>query len=243
LLLKASLAIFRLTISPKDDYMDKHLIKFVDLNAPETVAGFLANLILEKLKLGQKVLWLVPGGSALNVAVMAAKEISAKPHHNLSVTLTDERYGEIGHPSSNWQQLQDQGFLLKEAKLIPVLDGKSFIDTAKNFSNNLKKALEEADYSIGLFGIGPDGHTAGILPHSQAVSSTELAVAYDAGNFKRITVTPLAISCLNEGVVFAKGEAKWPTLSCLSKSLTLSEQPAQALKVLDSLTVFTDYKE
>ena len=40
--------------------------------------------------------------------------------------LTDERYGPVGHPDSNWSQLLQKGFDLPQAKLVPVLTGRLF---------------------------------------------------------------------------------------------------------------------
>lgn len=208
----------------------------------EQIADFVAQTVINHLKDGQRVLWLLPGGSAIKVATLAAKQIAAHDHHNLIITLTDERFGPTGHADSNWRQLQDAGFILSQAQLISVLENQDFLETAVSWSKKLSAALKAADYIIGLFGIGADGHTAGILPNSPAADSSELVCAYDAGNFKRISTTPLTISQVNEAMVFAFGEAKWPALRNLNKDLPLEEQPAQALKNVKKLTIFSDYE-
>jgi len=218
------------------------LIKFINTREPELAADFVAGQILAKLASGQRVLWLVPGGSAIAVSVAAARKIALQPHHNLIITLTDERYGKLGHPDSSWYQSQKAGFKLPEAELIPVLADADFLETAEVFASNLERELTKADYAIGLFGIGADGHTAGILPHSPAVLAEGLVSAYEAGNFRRITVTPVAISRLDEVVVFAQGEAKWPVLKQLNQEIDITSQPAQTLKNSERLTIFTDYK-
>ena len=53
----------------------------------------MANSILNQLKSGKKVFFL-PVGSAIAVAVKAEK-VKEHPHQNLTVALTDERYGPI----------------------------------------------------------------------------------------------------------------------------------------------------
>jgi 6-phosphogluconolactonase/glucosamine-6-phosphate isomerase/deaminase len=56
-------------------------------------------------------------------------------------------------------------------------------------------------------------------------------------------MTPLAISLLDEAIVFMKGEEKWPVvMDLLNKDIDLKTQPAQVLKKLPKLTIFTDYQ-
>ncbi len=157
------------------------------------VADFVAKAILDKLNSGKKVLWLVPGGSNIPVAVEAAKIITKQPHQHLTVTLTDERYGAVGHKDSNWQKLKQQGFNLPQAKLIPVLTGENRAMTTKNFNTILEQELKNAKYKIGLLGVGADGHTAGILPESIAVNTGDLTFGYNGPDFERITITEKVI--------------------------------------------------
>ena len=162
---------------------------------------------------------------------------------NLTVTLTDERYGPVGHPDSNWWQMEEAGVTLPGAQRIPVLAGADRPATTSAFAAHLQAAFSQADYVLGFFGIGADGHTAGILPGSLAVHSEELAASYDAGNYERITMTPKAVTRLDEAVVYAVGKAKWPVFDDLSKGdLPLDVQPAQILKQVPECTVFNDYK-
>ncbi|OGJ07042.1 hypothetical protein A3I95_02550 [Candidatus Nomurabacteria bacterium RIFCSPLOWO2_02_FULL_44_12] len=207
------------------------------------VAKFVANKIIDKLKSGRTVLWFVPGGSAIAVAAETSRIIAKFSHSNLSVTLTDERYGPPGHQDSNWQGLLDAGLRLPEAKLIQVLTGENIINTTSKFNDILKQELDGTNYRIGLFGIGENGHTAGIMPGSVAVSDEHLACWYKAEKFDRITLTSKAIQRIDEVIVFAKGEAKWKTLQDLEGEEDVTKQPAQILKRVPLLTIFTDYKK
>jgi 6-phosphogluconolactonase/glucosamine-6-phosphate isomerase/deaminase len=206
-----------------------------------TIADAISVLLRQHLGAGKKVLWLVPGGSAIAVVIKVAERLIAQDLSNLSVTLTDERYGDLSHADSNWHQLEDLGFQLERAKLYPVLTGDYREQTTKNFASTLRKLLTESDYRLGFFGIGPDGHTAGILPGSPAVDAKEFAAGYTAPNFERITMTPLAIAKLDEAVVYAMGAAKWPILEQLQVDLPLAKQPAQALKQVPQVTIFNDH--
>ncbi len=209
----------------------------------EEAAQALANKISGKLSLGKNVLFFATGGSGMDVCIKVSEILRNQPHENLTVTLTDERYGAIGHADSNWQQLMEKGFSLPDAKLIPVLTGDDASATANKFNQKLNGEFKKDSYKIGLFGIGADGHTAGILPHTGAVDSPDLAYTYKTEKFERITITPKAILALDEAVVYAKGEEKWKTLEDLQASRDIHDQPAQILKTVPLLTMFTDYQK
>jgi 6-phosphogluconolactonase/glucosamine-6-phosphate isomerase/deaminase len=215
-------------------------IEFIPAASPEPVGKYLADLVAAQLNGGRSVLWLVSGGSARAAAVIAAQQLAGSDLSKLTVSLIDERYGPVGHPDSNWTQLLSSGFELPGATLQPVLTGAGQAEAAEQFENYLTSQFAAADYVVGLLGIGPDGHTSGILPHSPAVTAPGLVCAYDGGNFARITTTPAALASLNEAVVYAAGAAKWPVLDRLETNLPVAEQPAQALKAVTKLTIFTD---
>jgi 6-phosphogluconolactonase/glucosamine-6-phosphate isomerase/deaminase len=219
---------------------------------PDDPARFIAQSILNQLKINKRVLFFVTGGSSIAVGVRVSKilqdnfkkEENKNLIKNLAITLTDERYGKVGHMDSNWQQLLENGFGLLDAKIIPVLTGDDFEETTQKFNMVLAQALKNADYKIGLFGIGSDGHTAGILPESKAVNFEEFVVGYEAPKFSRITITPKTIEELDEAVVWVQGEEKWNTIKNFIDTYPLMvKQPAQVLKKVPLLTIFTDYKK
>ena len=212
----------------------------------EDVANFSASSILDQLRLGKHVLFFVTGGSSISVCVRIAELLKAETNkdliHNLTITLTDERYGPVGHSDSNWQQLIDMGFDLPGALLIPILTGDDRATTAEKFNKILNEEFMVAEYKIGLFGIGADGHTSGILPGSDAVKFEDLACGYDTPSFSRITMTPKAIEKLDEAVAWVQGENKWWVIkNLLEKDINITKQPAQILKKVPLLTIFTDY--
>lgn len=219
-------------------------MKYVHTGSSQTVADYLINVIATHLKKGDKVTWLITGGSGMLIDRLVADGLRGHDVSNLSVMLTDERYGKPGHGDENWQQLLDSGFTLPGAQLYRVLSGDDRQTTTRLFAEKLHRLLDEADYSVGLFGIGPDGHTAGIKPGSPAVIETEYAADFTGEDFERITMTATAIARLNEVVIAAFGETKFPTLSrLLHEDIAPNDQPAQFLKLVDKCTLFTDYKE
>jgi 6-phosphogluconolactonase/glucosamine-6-phosphate isomerase/deaminase len=122
------------------------------------------------------------------------------------------------------------------------LTGKDIETTAKDFASVLSEQIKKADYAIGLFGMGADGHTAGILPNSPAVNAEGYASFYSTPQFGRVTMTFDAIKNLDEAVLYAVGEAKHKMLDKLEQDLELSEQPAQILKKINRLSIYNDYK-
>jgi len=215
--------------------------RFIKISSPEPAVKYLADTIKDHLKAGEHVLWLVSGGSAIAVEAAVAKALADEPLEHLTVTLTDERPGPVGHPDSNWHQLAQAGFKLPGAKLVPVLTGAGTDVDAGAFSDVLAHELSAAGYHIGLFGIGPDGHTAGI-PAKYPAPSYEPAMFYQIGDFERISMTAASIERLDEVVAYVMGDNKHNQLDRLTQDVPISEQSAQALKQAPKLTVFNDYK-
>ncbi|MCX6752340.1 MAG: 6-phosphogluconolactonase [Candidatus Nomurabacteria bacterium] len=208
----------------------------------EDPVNFIASSILNQLKSGKTVLFFVTGGSSIAVAVRVSVLLKDHDLVNLTIMMTDERYGEPNHVDSNWHQMFEKGFNLSRAKLIPILTGDDFETTVEKFNEDLAYEFNVAQYTIGLFGVGKDGHTAGILPLSVAVESKDLACGYTTPEFSRITITPELIKNLDEAVVFMQGEEKWSMVRDLvEKKIDIKKQPAQILKKVPLLTLFSDY--
>jgi len=212
----------------------------------DEVAIFIASSVVKQLEAGKKVLLFLTGGSSVVVGVKIADILRESKDTNLlanlTVTLTDERYGPIDHFNSNFFQLTEQGFSLPQAKIIPILVDEDRNITVEKFNANLNEEFIRAEYKIGLFGVGVDGHTSGILPETSAVNAKDLAFGYDTATFSRITITFNAIEKLDEVVVSAQGKDKWKVLEELKTDIELTRQPAQILKRVPVLTIFSDMK-
>jgi 6-phosphogluconolactonase/glucosamine-6-phosphate isomerase/deaminase len=221
------------------------MMEFIKGN-PKIAADMLAKRLIQELALnGRRVLWLICGGSNISISVDAFNQVKAKAVKgelkNLYITLTDERFGPAGHPDSNWKQLIDAGFDFALANASPVLRGLSLDETVAVFGSGFKELVEKTDIVVAQFGIGADGHIAGILPASAAVLSSRYAEGYEAKNFTRVTLTPKALRKIDIAYAFVFGESKKEAMEKLkNKNLPLSEEPAQILKVLPEAYVVTD---
>ena len=202
----------------------------------------LSKRLSSELTKNQPVLWLIPGGSNIPAAVEIMKTLPEEATKNLAIFLTDERYGEVGHIHSNGKQLVDAGFLPKQAIFVPVLaPGFSLQETQNRYEEAAKRAFEHASVIIGLFGIGSDGHIAGILPHSEAVESEGWVAAYETHEHTRVTLTFQALRHISVAYVFAFGEEKKAALLKLhDETLPLAEQPSQILKELPEAYLYND---
>jgi 6-phosphogluconolactonase/glucosamine-6-phosphate isomerase/deaminase len=208
----------------------------------DTGVQSLIDSLSDALNLHSRVLWLVPGGSNIPIAGRVMQALLESDTHKLHIMLTDERYGIVDHIDSNIRQLREAGFEPKQATVIPTLfEGLSLEETVKKYADNFDHEANDAGYIIAQFGIGPDGHIAGILPGSAASQSTELASGYNAGQFQRVTLTFPAFKRIDEAYAFVFGETKKQQLERLkAESLPLSEQPAQILRQIPEATVYND---
>lgn len=217
---------------------------FRKIASVEPVVALIVRRISSSLQDGKAVLWLLSGGSFIEIQIEAAQKLARLDLSKLTVSLTDERYGPIGHAGSNWQKLLDKGFDLPNANLFPILQGQDFESTTKNFSGFLNAQLSKDQLKIACVGVGADGHTLGVLCHSTVVRSTALAASYNGSDFRRITMTPKSLGRLDETIVYMDGAEKRPIIEQLANDkISLEKQPAQALKKLDNVIVFNDYLE
>ena len=217
----------------------------VSTNSPISAAAqHLATTIKTHLDAGEHVLWFLSGGSGIEVVLETDKLLAGTDLTNLSVTLSDERFGNIGHPDENWQLLLDGGLSLTGATLYRPLINQECQITTDEFGAWVMQVMSVADYAIGLFGIGVDGHTAGIKPHSPATETSAWASCFKADDFERITISPLAISHLNEAIIQASGQSKQPVLhDLLHASVDVVDQPMHILKSVPKSTLYTNIKD
>lgn len=224
-------------------------MRFIKTPSTQPIVDYLSCQLNERLQWGERVLWLLSGGSAVEIAVKTARSLIAPDFKKLTISLADERFGPVGHPESIWQQLKDAGLDVPGAKLLPVLKGQNFEETAAAWEKDMREAFKTNNYKIALLGVGPDGHTAGILARSPAstYSGDKLVFAYQSKAipgvrpaFKRITLTNRALSLLDEIVVPAMGQSKHDALENLKSNLPVEQQPAQIIKQVERTYVYND---
>jgi 6-phosphogluconolactonase/glucosamine-6-phosphate isomerase/deaminase len=209
----------------------------------------IAKTICDGLFAGKRVLWLVSGGSNLAVEkdIMDMVRNHANGHlGGLAIMPIDERYGHPGHDDSNVQQLRDAGFEPGGATLVDVLLHDTPFDETVSFYNELvNTALANATLVVGQFGMGADGHVAGIKPDSPAADSDAATVTgYDWTDYRRLTLMPTALRQITVGFLLAYGEDKKKALSQLQQNkLPFHKLPAVLLYEIPDMYVYNDQIE
>jgi 6-phosphogluconolactonase len=209
---------------------------------PEIAIQSIGDNLLHALDKHSRVLWLVPGGSNISLAAAVMKMIPDNLSSKLHIMLTDERYGPVDHPDSNYTQLNQAGFDPKMSLFIPVLQpGHDMAETTARFAATFDKESNDAGYIIAQFGIGPDSHIAGILPGSPSSISEELAVGYNTETFSRITLTFEALKRIDTAFACVYGENKRSALEKLhNRSEKLSKEPCQILRIIPESYVYNN---
>ncbi len=210
----------------------------------EEVAKFVANRLIDLLGSGKKVLWLLSGGSGGQICVEASRLLAGRDLSGLFVTMSDERYGEVGHQDENMQILLDAGMSLPGAVLYRPLQGKSMDQTVADFASWLESVNKQVDYRLAVVGIGEDGHICGIKPGSSAVDSRELVDGFVGDDFQRITVTPVFLELLDEAVVQAYGASKHSVVDRLLQSEGDKKSfPALSVLEIPKTSLFSDFAD
>lgn len=209
-------------------------------------ADFIAGDLSVHAKNGAIILWLVSGGSSIDVAVAVQNKLDIGELKQVTVAQVDERFVPPGSQEENWQQLVNQGFeLSKFRQTVSILScGNSLLSASQSYNHILGQLMEQSTYKIGLFGVGPDGHTGGIKPVADRKAfkpflGPELIVGYQADDFSRITITAAVIKRLDSGVLYACGENKKPVIAQLNTPIPAHAQPVQLLNQIPVSVVFS----
>lgn len=153
------------------------------------------------------------GGSTPRPAYERLAERSASPAiawPSVTVYFGDERCVPPDDPRSNFRMADD------------ALLGRVAIDPAhvhRMAGERRDHAAAAADYDhllpdridIVILGVGPEGHTASLFPHSSALGEHErrvVAVTVPADPPERLTITPPVLAAARELLVLASGLAK-----------------------------------
>lgn len=206
--------------------------------------------IQQHLEMGDHVLWLTSGGSAIDVQVQIMDALSSiftgNELSDLTILPVDERYGPFDHVDSNGAQLGRAGFNPYPSLWLDVLsENKSFKDTASFYEELTATAFKEADYIVATLGMGADGHTAGVLPDSPAVKDEQsIVVAYAWSDYERMTLGLSSLAKISAAYVLCYGDTKQEALSRLQQNTEpLSKLPAKLLYDIENVTIYNDFIE
>jgi 6-phosphogluconolactonase/glucosamine-6-phosphate isomerase/deaminase len=162
-----------------------------------------------------------------------------------AVALIDERFGEKFHENSNETMVKQSGlvsYLFSHGiRVYPILTDKPIPieQSAEKYDEQVRSLFAQFPQSVGILGVGLDGHTAGLPANSNIWKQPQMQdknsfVTYfnDNGGFykQRITMTFLGLSMLDFYVVLVFGENKKKALELLLKDGPEEEVPARFFK-------------
>lgn len=156
-----------------------------------------------------------------------------------AVGLIDERYGAKMHKNSNEYMIEQTGlmnyFQKNRTPFYPILQKDIAIQsTALQYDETLRFLLGGFSKSVGILGIGIDGHTAGIpVEHSFDAKDKSLVTYFTdfPGESKqRISMTFLGLSMLDIMLVLVFGEDKKEALKKMVADGSEVDIPARFFK-------------
>ncbi|MDA0803769.1 MAG: 6-phosphogluconolactonase [Planctomycetota bacterium] len=158
------------------------------------------------------------------------------PWKQTHLWIVDERCVPYADPKSNWGHISDllvehSGIPKSQAHPMPVVDSvgaatlEAAVAGAGAYDADLRAALgtraeghRRLDYV--MLGMGPDGHTASLFPHSTAQLERESWVTTNDGSTvvppRRVTMTYPLLNAARMLCILALGEEKAPTLRKVS---------------------------
>ncbi|MDD5397228.1 MAG: 6-phosphogluconolactonase [Candidatus Moranbacteria bacterium] len=226
---------------------------------PEEGAAFLGlEISKEMMRLDDApLLFFVSGGSCLTVL----PKIESNDFGKVTVAVLDERFDQTNE-NNNFSQLEKMSwsdeFLKKGGTFIStkILGGDTQQKLADRFRSGIEKWINENNGGrmIALFGMGSDGHTAGIFPFPEnqkqffsLFDGDDIVASYDAkekNQFpKRITATNALFKKLEIAFVYAYGEEKRKALlEFVIGEKKTNELPLMFLKNVKKVNIVTDAK-
>lgn len=201
------------------------------------------------------VLLLLAGGSSFKIYDAIRPEVLSD---HVTIAMTDDRFS-MDMDVNNFTQLQSTYFYNE------AIDTNTYTISTEVWNEENPEALAERfatgiagwrkDFPNGVviatFGIGTDGHIAGMMPEEKAdfkkrfVDTKQTVVGYNTPNnehHERITITmPFIKSEVKHAVVYAVGENKKEAVQkVLAPTGNLHETPARIIREIPDTYLFTD---
>jgi 6-phosphogluconolactonase/glucosamine-6-phosphate isomerase/deaminase len=179
-----------------------------------------------------------------------------------AVALVDERYfTNLKHKTENLNKDTNE-FMIKQTGLVkyleesktrfyPTLEDKNIQESTRDYDETVRFVFNYFPKSIGILGVGVDGHTAGLPAGTQnsklkTEKETELVTNFNdfpAAQKERITLTFLGLSRLDEIIVLVFGKDKKKALRFMFKTGSIVEIPSRFLnikEITNRVTLITD---
>ncbi len=210
-----------------------------------------AKFLTKQIVPDKKMVLLLSGGSSTKI-YPALGEYLQKGSYQIALAQVDERFQPESQESVNSYDIgRTNLWKVCDERKIPyflVSQEKTLAEASSQYNEILNRLFRDYPLKIAVLGIGPDGHTAGLLPGYEKVWNTnQYVVGYQNSGLypKRISITPKAIKELDYGLVIAVGEAKKEPIkkALAGKNVKdLNRCPASILRQIKRADLFTDVK-
>jgi 6-phosphogluconolactonase/glucosamine-6-phosphate isomerase/deaminase len=226
-------------------------MKVIKVKNPQEGIEVCKNLLYEKVS-KNVVLFLSGGSTPKTLYQKLAKDGKLQPG---AVGLIDERFGKMLHENSNEKMIKDSGliqYLSKQnIRFYPILENKNQESSAKDYDEAVRYLFNYFPKSVGILGVGVDGHIAGIPAIeniSQKIIDDKSSLVSFYGNQEsfykqRITLTFLALLKLDEIIVLVFGKDKKKALKLMFKEGSTAQIPSRFLttrEITDRVVLITD---
>jgi len=181
-----------------------------------------------------------PGGVYKELALL--DEVGGKQiqWQNVKLFLGDERWVNETDPQSNARMVRETllaaGSKVLPAKFFPPDTTLDCATGAVRYADQFVKELgPKAIFDVMLLGVGDDGHTVSIFPHSELLHSNPdlCAVARHPQNHStRITVSRTVLERARETVFLAKGSGKTDVIKRILNTDSATTETEEILPVL-----------
>lgn len=148
---------------------------------------------------------------------------------------SDERSLPPSHEESNYHMAMEEAGLnhlpIPRENVFRMIAETDIENNAKNYEEIIKKKLGSHGFDLIMLGMGDDGHTASLFPHTKALhAKNRLVVANEVPQKKtwRMTFTFECINAAQQICVYVLGTTKKDTLlKVLTSSFKPEEMPSQ----------------
>ncbi len=217
------------------------MINFIKTNSTLECEEKLYKTLKDNLENNKRVLLIIAGGSNIPILKAVFDQLEVNLTSNIDIILSDERFGPSDYQESNFVKLIKYGFDPKKANFRNILIDQDIQTSTSILEKEFVQKSKKADIIIAQLGIGEDGHIAGILPNSKALTSNNYVVNFKGPDFERITLSFKALKKIDIAIVAAYGDNKKKALMNLkSLKLPLNEMPSRILQEIKSIYIYNN---
>jgi 6-phosphogluconolactonase len=161
---------------------------------------------------------------------------------------SDERNVPPNHPDSNYRMAMESGFAklpIPQAQIFRMRAETDVEKNAKDYEEKMRHHLDKHLFDLVMLGLGEDGHTASLFPHTTALQAADRLVVANHLPEKNTWRMTLTFPCINQSrssIIYALGKPKHLIVPQVLEAAIDSPFPAsrigtpehKALWILDS---------